>query len=231
MFELLNERSPFLPFLKGLSAMLTVTTITIAAAQLATPEPPAMRLPSIRTVSVHLSLRPNALRPHARLAAQAKASRLPTNRLLASVTSAEWRHAVANGHDVDYAVTALDSLPVLQSFGVILAFDTNVPRGTTYLLDLATGSCWVGPVPNDRVVRELEGFTTAEIETARRRVEMELGQPVRVFALYPPELYLALRGYADQAVRRTGMNPASVRAVTVRLRLIRPREFTVALDR
>ena len=153
------------------------------------------------------------------------------NRLLASVASAEWAREVAQGRSVNYAVTALDSLPVLRSFGVVLAFDTRVPRGTTYLLDLATGACRVGPVPNNRLVRELEGVTAPDIEGARRRVEMELGQPVRVFALYPTDLYLALRGYADEALRRAGIRPASVQAVTVRLRLIRPREFTVALER
>jgi hypothetical protein len=149
----------------------------------------------------------------------------------ASIHSSDWTRQVERGRTVAYSVVALDSLPVLRSFAVTLAFDTHFPRGTTYLLDLVTGVFSSGLVPANRIVRELEGLSTPDIQNAKRRAEAELGQPVRVFALYPPDLYLALRGYADAALRNSGGTSTSVAAVTVRLRLTGPRQFSVALEK
>jgi hypothetical protein len=232
MFDPLYNPSSLRPFLKGLTVMTAVVLGAITVASFLVSVSTTALKPLPKSLSITLRFRPAIRRRSINAAAPARrASAVPNSPVTASVRSSDWARRVERGRSVDYSVVALDSLPVLRSFGVVLAFDTRFPRGTTYLMDLATGVFWTGAVPAHRIVRELEGVTAADIESAKRQAEAELGNTVRVFALYPADLYLALRGYADEALRNSGVAPASVEAVKVRLRLTGPRQFTVALEK
>jgi hypothetical protein len=141
-----------------------------------------------------------------------------------------WSAHVQNGRVTAFQVWALDSLAVLRAHGVTLALDTVRPRGVTYLYDLGTKAYGRGPLPDNIVLRELSDLPPSrDIEEARQRTERELGERVRVFALYPVDLYYALRSYTEDALRQAGVPPESVVIARVRLHLVAERDFAVTL--
>ena len=168
---------------------------------------------------------------------QLKETPVPESRLAKSRPSASasarpgtsrWRALAAQGQDSDLDIYAYGSLPVLQSYGVELAFDLRRPRGTSYLYDLATHTLAEGAVPADVVIRELELGQT-EFEVPRHQVEQYLGAKPRVFALYPRQLFAVLKGLTREALRQSGARVDKVTTVRVRLQVIQGRDFLVTI--
>ena len=138
-------------------------------------------------------------------------------RILRPGTSA-WNRQVARGRAVGWDVIVNGSLPVLRNWGALLSFDTSYPHGESLLLDLGTGKSWRGPMPTDVVVREWFDLPpAADVQAALRRAQREAGEGVRVrcFALYPASLYLALRGYSEEALREAGAPLSRIAAARV----------------
>lgn len=141
-----------------------------------------------------------------------------------------WQAHVAHGRTLALDIYAERSLPVLQAFGITLALDVRRPRGTTNLYDLATRTYARGPVSEGVVVRELENMPPLPgFDEARRIAERELGCETRVFALYPSELYLALRSLTEEALREAKVPLEAVRMAHVQLQSIGGKNFTVTL--
>lgn len=175
--------------------------------------------------------RPKPVRRYAKRREGGVVSGTPEPIVIARADSDEWRAQVERGRTLDFEIEAFDSLPVLTAHGVKLAFDYRRPRGKAYVFDLGTASASTQTVASGMVIRELREMPPdVKIEAAKRKAEHELGQAVRIFALYPPELYDALRGYTETALLRAGIQVESVRLAHVVLQLSSGRDFRVRLQ-
>jgi hypothetical protein len=232
MFEYHCSDFSFKPFLKGIVVMTAVVGIAMAGARVSTRHTRDKAAPEKTVTVVSLYIPPKFTQSKGHLSGEPRdGSSAAEDQLVASPLRPDWVRHVAHGRGVDYAVVAYDGLPVLRSFGVLLAFDTGCPQGNTYLFNPQTGATWIGPVPPGRLVRELENVSAPDIDKAKRQVENTLGAPVRVFALWDEGLYMALKGLTDATLRKAGIEPTGISQVNVQLHLTRPREFTVALKK
>lgn len=173
--------------------------------------------------------RPSATK-HVESAGRAVESTRVSAALAANPAEPSWQDHVKNGATLFFEVHAEDSLPVLRAHGVILAVDIRRPRGETYQLDLESGTVRRARLPHNVVVRELTDLPQSpDIEAACRRVERELQDKARVFALYTPELYGALKSFTQEVLRQAAVPLESVSVANVKLRLVHHKAFVVTL--
>jgi hypothetical protein len=140
----------------------------------------------------------------------------------------QWRKHVERGHSLDFEIVAERSLPVLRANGVSLAMDVRRPRGNTLLYNLQNGRLSHGVVPEDAVVREVEGLS-AEFDEPLHEAERELGARPRVWALYSNDLFSALRSLTQDALKEEAVPVDSVNTARVRLSLVGPQAFAIKL--
>ena len=142
--------------------------------------------------------------------------------------TAQWRQHVERGHGLAFEIVAEQSLPVLRANGVPLAMDVRRPRGNTLLYNLQNGRLSHGVVPEDAVVREVEGLPP-EFDEPLHEAERELGARPRVWALYSNDLFSALRSLTQDALQEEAVPTDAVKTARVRLSLIGPRAFAIRL--
>ena len=139
-----------------------------------------------------------------------------------------WEQHVERGRGLSLDIVAEESLGVLRAYGVPIAMDIGRPRGNVLLYDLQNHTVSHGVVAPDAVCREMEGLP-AEFDAPLRAAERELGGRPHVWALYPADLFAALRSLTEDALRREVVQVESVKAARVRLSISGGRAFSVKL--
>lgn len=143
--------------------------------------------------------------------------------------TARWQSLVMRGRDLTFDIVAVDSLPVLVANHCSLAFDVGRPRRKSLLFDAKDGHLKEGIVPDDVIVRELQNMPQDYGEILKE-AENQLGVPLRIYALYRPEVFYALRSLTYEALQNHGGVPLDkVTLARVRLRLVGGRAFEVSL--
>lgn len=142
--------------------------------------------------------------------------------------TARWNALAAQGQNSDLAITAVGTLPLIEARQVELAFDSHRPRGDTYLFDTRTRTISYGAMPDDVVVRELE-LAPSDFAVERNKAARYLGEPPRVFALYPQSLFAVMRALTIEALRHSGARLDKITTVRIRVQLINQQDFVVTL--
>jgi hypothetical protein len=206
---------------------------------------PLAVLPKARPLHPSPSLRPPVMRstPNATGVAGAEQPYRPTQSqpvaslVVGAITvypgSAAWVAHVDHGREVSFDIYAVDSVPVLSALGVTLAFDISRPRGEVNMYDLSKNKAFRGFVGPNVIVREILGGITGipALDEVRRQAEIELGAPPRLFSLWPPDVYHALKSTTEAALRQAFIAPDSVRTAHVHLQPAGEKGFTLRLTR
>lgn len=142
--------------------------------------------------------------------------------------TARWQALVSRGRDLTLDIVAVDSLPVLAANRCSLAFDVRRPRGKSLVLDAQDRILKQSTVPDGAIVREVQNMPR-DYDVILKEAERQLGAPPRIYALYRPEVFYALRSLTYEALQNHRVPLDKVTLARVRLRLVSGGAFEVSL--
>lgn len=152
------------------------------------------------------------------------------NDVLAIPGSAEWAKQVHRGRRSALVIVVERSLPVLIAYGVPIAVDARLPRGTSNVFSLVDGRAGSPEVPDNAVIRVLKDMPKVKgFDAYRNKIEYELGGEMTIYAIYPEELYSALCGLAEESLKSAKVPVERIHTVHLELHLVGGRNFNVRL--